>query len=312
MFNKNNFFNFEDKNEGNVSIGKIPEHLHTEIDYIEKTFYDDIPIEYKKKITYHKWYSELNDNLKSKIDYIKNDSYWKNLCNKNECKLIRIDDMDEIYYANPPKTTSSNLYGAVGNYYIHRDGHFNFLGVKIYRVLIGVTDDNKNIMTYLTNLNYGKPLNKYEYLAFDFDKTTHQVLKNNNGDEPKYRIVLKLHFLVCENCSLPNWYIRFLLKFYTYYLKITRYVMENGTNPKTLPDFFFGVLSYIIGVNFNILLSIFIFFIILFILYIKNNKVKSYSNLILKSFIICIFIFISIVLYEYLYFILTKYNKELN
>jgi hypothetical protein len=91
--------------------------------------------------------------------------------------------------------------------------------------------------------------------------------------------------------------------------------MENGTNPKTLPEFFFGVLSYIIGVNFNILLSIFIFFIIFFILYIKNiknNKVKSYSNLILKSFIICIFIFISIVLYEYLYFILTKYNKELN
>jgi len=28
MFNKNNFFNFEDKNEGNVSIGKIPEHLY--------------------------------------------------------------------------------------------------------------------------------------------------------------------------------------------------------------------------------------------------------------------------------------------
>lgn len=312
MFNKNKFFNFEDKNEGNVSIGKIPEHLHTEIDYIEKTFYNDIPIEYKKKITYHKWYSELNDNLKSKIDYIKNDSYWKNLCNKNECKLIRIDDMDEIYYANPPKTTSNNLYGAVGNYYIHRDGHFSFLGVKIYRVLIGVTDDNKNIMTYLTNLNYGKPLNKYEYLAFDFDKTTHQVLKNNNGDAQKYRIVLKLHFLVCENCTLPNWYINCLLKFYSYYLKITRYVMENGTNPKTLLEFFFGVLSYIIGVNFNILLSVFVFITIFFVLYIKNKKKYNYSTLLLKSLLVCILIFISIVLFEYFSFILKPYNKEPN
>lgn len=311
MFNKNNFFQFQDESEGNVSIGKLPQHLHKEIDSIENIFYKQIPMEYKKKITYHKWYNQLDDNLKNKIDNIKNDAIWQNLCNNNKCKLIKIDDMDEIYYANPPKTTNKNLYGAVGNYYVHRDGHFSFLGVKIYRILIGITDNNKNIMTYLTHLNYGKPLNKYEYLAFDFDKTTHQVLKNNNGDKSIYRIVLKLHFLVCENCTLPNWYINFVLKFYNYYLKITRYVMENGTNPRTLPGFFFGVLSYIIGINFNILLSIFIFFLIFFILYI-NNKVKNYSNLIFKSFIICIFIFISIVLYEYLSFILTIYNKELN
>ena len=311
MFNKHNFFNFEDESEGNVSIGKVPEHLEKEIDYIEKTFYSEIPIEKKKKITYHQWYAELNENIKSKVNKIKNDTFWENLCNNKKCKLIMIDDMDEIYYANPPQTTSKNLYGAVGNYYVHRDGHFSFLGVKIYRILIGITDGNRNIMTYLTHLNYGKPLNKYEYLAFDFDKTTHQVLKNNNGDEPKYRIVLKIHFLVCDNLNLPNWYIVCLLKFYTYYLKITRYIMENGTNPQTLFGFFCGVLSYIVGVNFNILLSVFIFCIVLFILYVKNRK-RNISNLFLNSFYVCIFIFISIVMFEYLYFISTTYNKVLN
>jgi hypothetical protein len=307
MFNKNNFFNFEDKVEGNVSIGKIPKYLHKEINNIENIFYNEIPAEYKKKITYHKWYNELNQSLKNKINNIKNDVFWENLCNKNKCKLIRIDGMDEIYYANPPQTTSKNLYGAVGNYYVHKDGHFSFLGAKIYRILIGITDNNENVMTYLTNLNYGKPLNKYDYLAFDFNKTTHQVLKNNNGIKSKYRIILKLHFLVCENCTLSNWYTNFLVKFYTYYLKITRYIMENGTNPKTLLQFFFGVLSYTIGVNFNILLSVLIFFIVFFILYTNNvnKKKKNYSNLILKSVLICICIFIFIVLYEFLYFNLT-------
>jgi len=314
MYNKNSFFNFEDEAEGNVSIGKIPEHLHKEINHIEKQFYSEIPIEYKKKITYHKWYSELNENLKRNIDNIKNDVFWENLCNKNKCKLIKINDMDEIYYANPPKITSKNLYGAVGNYYTHRDGHFSFLGAKIYRILIGITDNNKNIMTYLSNLNYGKPLNKYDYLAFDFDRTTHQVIKNNNGDEQKYRIVLKLHYLVCENCNLSESYIAFLLKFYTYYLKTTRYIMETGTNPKTLPQFFCGVLSYIIGINFNILLSLFTFVIILFILYIKNKKTRrlDISNLILSSLGICILIFLTIVGVEYGYFTLNSYNKEPN
>lgn len=314
MFDKNNFFNFVDDDEGNVSIGEIPKHLHKDIDNIENKFYNEIPEKYKKKITYHKWYSELDENLKSNIDNIKNDPFWKNLCNKNECKLIKINGMDEIYYANPPKTTSKNLYGAVGNYYTHRDGHFSFLGAKIYRILIGITDNNKNIMTYLSNLNYGKPLNKYDYLAFDFDKTTHQVIKNNNGDEPKYRIVLKLHFLVCENCTLPNWYISGLLSFYTNYLISTRYIMENGTNPETLGQFFCGVLSYIIGINFNILLSIFIFFIIFFILCVinKNNKKMYISNLIFKSLGISILIFICIVVFEYVSFTLKSYNKELN
>ena len=316
MYKKNNFFNFEHKTEGNVSIGEIPEHLHKAIDNIETAFYNEIPDEYKSKITYHKWYNDLDHTLKSKIDIIKNDNFWKNLCNKNECKLMRIDGMDEIYYANPPKTTSKNLYGAVGNYYTHRDGHFSFLGAKIYRILIGVTDNNKNIMTYLSHLNYGKPINKYDYLAFDFDKTTHQVLKNNNGDKPQYRIVLKLHFLVCENCTLSTWYINFLLKFYTYYLKITRYIMENGTNPKTLPQFLYGVLSYIIGVNFNILLSFFIFCIILFILFLKNitkrKKILSLLNLIPKAICICLLLFIIIVLYHYIHYEITSYNKEPN
>jgi hypothetical protein len=320
--NNNTFFKFEDKEEGNVSIGIIPNHLHNNIDIIEKTFYNEIPEVNKEKITYHKWCDDLNYNIKSNIDVIKKDNFWINLCNRKKCDFVELNSMDEIYYANPQKKVGKNLYGAVGNFNVHRDGHFSFLGVHIYRILIGITDGNTNVMTYLPNLNYGKSIAKYEYLAFDFDKTSHQVLINNIYDNNKYRIILKLHFMTCENCKLPKWYISFLTNFYTKYLKITRYIMENGTNPKTVLGFFCGVLSYIIGSNYNLLLSFFIFFIVLFILIFNTKKTKKKFVkssllmltiiLLLKTIFICIIIFLLIVLWEYLYFKITQNNKVPN
>jgi hypothetical protein len=312
MKSNKEFFNFKDEKEGNVSIGEIPDNLKPEIDNIAELFYDSIPKDKLDKTTYHRWYSDLDTNLKQNIDKIKQDLFWKNFCDgTNNCKMIKVDNMDEIYYANPPKTTSKNLYGAVGNYYVHRDGHFPFFGTKLYRVLIGVTGNNKNIMTYLTNLNYGKPLNKYDYLAFDFDKTTHQVLKFQKEDDnaSTYRIVLKLHFLVCENCNKSDWYLSFLKTFYTYYLYITRYVMETGTNPKSLPEFFFGMISLIIGIPTYTLLSLLIYIIILFVLSIRTqgknifNKIKG--NL-LNSLYICISLLIIIVLIDWFHYFVTN------
>jgi hypothetical protein len=304
------FFMFKDKDEGNVSIGELPDTLHTDIDYIEENFMKLYSSEIKNFI-YHKWYTDLDTDLKNKIDHIKDDPFWNNLCSGENCSLIRIDEMDEIYYTKPPKDASKKLFGAVGNYYVHRDGHFRQEDVKLYRVLIGVSEGNKNIMTYLTNLNYGKSLNKYDYLAFDWDRTTHQVINNKQGKSPEYRIILKLHFMVSEKPSVPEWYLTFLKNYNIYYLKITRYVMEKGTNPKTLDEFFFGVLSYIIGVEYNILLSIFIFTIVTCLLLFNRSKGIHVSfEVFAQSLLACFTIFLGLVLYEWASYKLSSYNKE--
>lgn len=308
MSNQDIFFNFEDESYGNISIGKIPFHLHNNTKYIKDNFYKNMSEDSKKKTSYHEWYNDINYNMQKKIDEIINDNFWKkNICYQDKCKLIRIKGMDEIYYANPPKKLNKNLYGAIGNYGIHTDGLLNFTNIKVYRILIGLTDGNDN-MTYFTDHGYGKPVNKNEYVLFDFDKSRHQVLINNDGNKSKYRLILKLHFLVRED-NYSDFYTNFLVNYYTKYLKLTRYVMENGTNPKTLKGFFYGVLSSIVGTNFNILLFIFVFFILFFIFYTmeKNNKI---GNILSKTLLSGLSIFIIIVFYNYFSFILLKNNTE--
>jgi hypothetical protein len=84
-----------------------------------------------------------------------------------------------------------NLYGASGNYVIHRDNvWFNFPGINFYRVIIGLTNGNNNIITYFNNLDIGHKINSGDYIVFDFDKTTHQVIKEKNYNTP--RILLKI------------------------------------------------------------------------------------------------------------------------
>ena len=99
------------------------------------------------------------------------------------------------------------------------------------------------------------------------------------------------------------------MKYYSNYLKLTRYVQENGTNPKTFKGFFYGVMSSIIGTDYNILLSIFVFFILLFIFY-MIEKNKKLSNIIFKTLLSDLSIFILIVIYNYVRFLMLKNNME--
>lgn len=241
---KGHLFTHFDNIQGNIGIGKLPYNLHN--------YADNIVEEYKNFIldmnmtTHHMWYSKL-DNLiiKSYIDEIQYDLYWSNLCsnsNSNNCLIVNIPEMTELYYSNP-NNKSKNLYGASANFDPHTDCFYNFNNIRFYRVLIGLTDGNKNTITYFPNFNIGHKLNKGEYIIFDFDRTTHQVIKDKNISESSYRILLKIHFLVFENDKFSKYYINSIKNMYLYYDYITRYILENGTDPVTYYQFFMGLLS---------------------------------------------------------------------
>jgi hypothetical protein len=79
-------------------------------------------------------------------------------------------------------------------------------------------------------------------MIFDFDKTTHQVKKTGQTETP--RILMKLHFIVCENCT-PGYgpsYVDFVAYFYKFYYYIARYTEQIGTDPTTFIGFFFGIM----------------------------------------------------------------------
>jgi hypothetical protein len=304
-----NFFIYKDNIEGKVGIGQIPQNLLNYLDIIKNEYYKLIPD--KKVTTYHTWFNDMPKNIKDNVEKIQQDIFWNNLCDgSNKCIMISAKEMDELYYSNPQNNLNKiNLYGATGNYDIHKDcGFFKIGGVNFYRVLIGLTDGNDSVITKFTSLNTQHKIQRGDYISFDFDKTTHQVIKENEKETP--RLLLKIHFIVCENCNYSKEYIESIKKIYLYYEFVTRYIQKEGTDPKTFFNFFCGLLCQYgnIIVNYNLYLPFFIFLIMfsIVILYILNTifKIKliyknvfKITNYLLLSIIL---LFLSIVSFYWL------------
>ena len=290
-------FTYKDEIEGKVGIGKLPIELQTILDDISKEYYNIVPD--KNASTYHTWYEDMPTSIKSKVELIQKSDFWNKLCDgSDKCIKISANEMDELYYSNPKNNLDKiNLYGASGNYDIHKDCIYNFHGIKFYRIIIGLTDGNDNIITYFNNLNVGHKINSGDYIVFDFDKSSHQVIKDKQ--ELTSRILLKIHYIVCENCKYSNEYVEQIKKCYLYYEFITRYFMQIGTDPETLYQFFWGLFcqyymnnytKYII--LFIILLTIIIINLLFKIKLIYKNISKIIKYVLLS--LICIYLIIVI------------------
>jgi hypothetical protein len=301
----NHFFKYKDNVEGKVTIGQLPENLKNIINEISEEYYNEIPD--KSASTYHTWYRDMKPGIKEKVKLVQNDPFWANLCDgSRKCIRNNVNEMDELYYSNvPSNTTSINLYGAATNYDIHRDCIYNFNGIKFYRILVGLTNGNENITTYFNNLDVGHKINKGDFIVFDFDNTTHQVIKENNKDTP--RILLKIHYIVCENCQYTHSYVNFIKNLYINYEYVTRYVMKTGTDPETFYEFFCGLLcQYSSHQHINgILLVLTIILVIIFKVIFKINMgLKNISKVLYLLFICFLSIFLFLVIFHWLRYLI--------
>lgn len=270
-------FTYRDDREGKVGIGKLPHDIRSLLNEISTEYYNIIPN--KNASTYHTWFDEMSPSIKSKVKKIQKNNFWNKLCdNSNKCVRISAKKMDELYYSNPQnKLDKINLYGASGNYDIHKDCIFNFNGIRFYRIIIGLTDGNDNIITYFKNLDIGHKINYGDYIVFDFDKTTHQVIKEKDSKTP--RMLLKLHYIVCENCKYSKQQVERIKQFYLYYEYITRYFMQVGTDPESYYQFFWGVLcQYYMNDYSKYFLILTILLLIIFLKYIFKIKLQ-YKNM---------------------------------
>lgn len=300
-------FTHSNEVDGKIGIGKVPDEFKKILEEIKNEYYDLIPD--KNASTYHTWYNNLPVSLKSKIRLIQENNFWNKICdNTNKCIKISASEMDELYYSNPKNNLKKiNLYGEIGNYDMHKDCFvFNFNGIKFYRILIGLTDGNDNIITYFNNFNIGHKLNKDDYIIFDFDKTIHQVIKEQQKMTP--RILLKIHYIVCENPNYTKKDVEKIKKMYLYYEFITRYIMETGSNPETFYQFFFGVACQYFNVKYITPLLILLLILIIFInVVLKINLTFKNSPkillLLVKAYII---LYLLLVLFYWLRYKLFK------
>jgi hypothetical protein len=245
----------------------------------------------------------MPENLKKIILEIKENEIWDNICDRSEnCIKLSVIEMDELYYSNPKKNiTNINLYGASGNYKIHRDCIYNFQGIKFYRVLIGLSDGNDNVVTYFNNLNIGHKINNGDYIIFDFDKTTHQVYKEKDNNTPRF--LLKLHYIVCENCKYSKEYVENIKQMYIYYEYITRYIMQTGTDPETLYEFFYGIMSEIFtNENFNYIIWVTILLVLLMLIYVFGVNLEKNNVFLTVGYVLIslISLYVIVVLYFWL------------
>jgi len=233
------FFTYRDGIEGNIGIGTIPYELNTTLDNISKEYYDIIP--YKSSTTFHTYYTELQGSMKQNFDIIQYHLFWNRLC-ENKCIYSNVIEMNEIYYSNPkPNFEKTNLYGAAANLIPHRDCIlFNFKYVNLYRIIVGVTDNNTDVTTHFIHFNMKHKMNKGDYMVFDFDRTIHRVEKTGNDENP--RILLKMHYIVCVDDTCSKEYLQFVSFFYIVYYRIARYTEAIGTDPTTFMGFFYGLL----------------------------------------------------------------------
>ena len=291
-------FTYRDEIEGKAGIGKLPIELQRILDDLSKEYDQIIPD--KNASSYHTWYNDMPPAIKQKVEQIQQHELWNQLCDENKkCVRKSAKEMDELYYANPkPDFDKINLYGESGNYSIHKDCIYNFHGIKFYVIVIGLTDGNDSVTTYLNHFDVGKQMNAGDYMVLDFDKTTHQIVKNKAELTP--RILLKIHYIVCENGDYSDTYIDTVKNIYIYNQFMARYAMRVGTNPETLYQFFWGLgCQYFMNdYTMCVILSLMLIIILVlkFVFHIKLifknwSKITKYVLLSLGVLYLCIVLF---------------------
>ncbi len=313
-YNIMSFFNFKEEKNGGVFISKLPLELKQYIDPIRELYLKESDSKELNNTLNHIWYSKSSNELKLLFEKFQTHSYFKNLCdNSNNCKIENITDMDEIMYSNSKFINNThnhkNYYGATGNYKQHHDCEICstiFKHTHIYRILIGLTDGNEYIVTRFPVYNIEKKINKGDVVGFDFDKTTHEVI-NIDNKQKKPRILLKLHFLVCENCNISDTHFQFIKQFYVLYDRFLRDFTKLGTDPKYPHEFVIGLICHFLYYQYmdKILL---LYFIISFII-IKHVNKYNYSlinifTIVTKSLAYFIFLFLIISLFYWLRFVI--------
>lgn len=229
------------KKDGKISIGFLPYYLFSDLSILSAYFYGKIPD--RTKTTYHMYFSDVEQPIQPFLNNIMNDSFFQ-FCDSNKPNCIQkpINQMNEFYFSNPkPNFHKMNLYGAAANLIPHRDCIlYNFYDIHVYRIIIGLSENsNHDVATHFLNFNKTHKIQYGDYIAFDFDKTVHQVIKISN--QTTERSLLKLHYIVCENCG-SHYYVDFVSLFYILYYRIARYTEQLGTDPDSFVGFFFGIL----------------------------------------------------------------------
>lgn len=269
---------------GGIFITTIPNELNKYTNQIYNLYLNESNSNELNNTLNHIWYSNSSNELRYLIEKFQYHPFFNKLCDgANNCIVENISEMDEIMYSNSKiinnNTFNVNYYGATSNYKPHHDCEVCSIFLRntnMYRVLIGLTDENEYIYTKFPKYNTSKNINQGDVIGFNFDKTLHEVI-NVDNKQIKPRVLLKLHYLVCEDCKINDYQIQNIKQFYTHYDRFLRDYTKIGTDPIHPHEFALGLSCHYMYYP-NIEKIILFYFTIAFLFIKKRNKYTIHNT----------------------------------
>jgi len=261
-----------------TTLGKIPDTKT--VDDIKNFVFSHYEEELKLRPSFHKYISNLPVEFQDMVSKIRDSDAIKNLiCKQFEhCDITPLPDTDELYVSH----YNIDGGGDQGLFNKHYDGVLRLLdNATIVRALVYV-NSNDDFVVHFLDSNISHNFKSYEFGLLDFNREYHWVegKYNDNMDINDTRILLKINYLVCPQCSeLYEKCVIYLNSLVFYTVKMS---MEYSKSPKTPFQYMIGFLCNLfrvannISVYLSMLLALVILAIIILFLYFAGRFVFGF------------------------------------
>jgi hypothetical protein len=251
--------------EGFVVIsGNASDSLKDELNNITKISevrYKDI------KTAHHEWIDTLDDKIfKKYIETIRNSDVIINKIKERfpNSSITNVTEGDEIYWAVSPKDAKGSDRSLVDCHYDSPFVLFPTFGVTYYRVIIA-TNENNDVTTIFPHEDKKVKMSTGDFHGLDYNKDWHCV--EGQIPEGKYRILLKLHYLIVPKGSES--YANYVKGINVWWTKVSRDTMRMSANPQNIFEYFIAFLVNISRFIFNYGYIFLVFFIVIILSFTK-------------------------------------------
>lgn len=179
--------------------------------------------------TFHQCYADMHYSIKEAFDVIKNGHVARTIRAAYPIDIVEnIDDMNEMYITAVGAKGSDRVFETE-----HLDGPFFFLPFCVVLRCVYAVRGNRSICTEFPSSENWVVLETNGFLAFDYNRDTHYIWRNDEINDTSVRVLLKMHYLVTPE-FLPRPIARFYSVVNSKYNKFMRFLFLRSQEKETV------------------------------------------------------------------------------
>jgi hypothetical protein len=222
---------------------------------------------------HHEWIDKVEDSeYRTSLDNVRTDPAIFSKIRERfpNSKIKTASEVDEIYWAVSPKGALGSDRSLVDCHYDSPFALFPTGDVIFYRIIIACNENN-TVTTVFPDENIKVKMGPKDFHGLDYNKDIHCV--EGAIPEGKYRILLKLHYIVIPpGKEMYEPWVRWLNVSWTV---LSRETMRMSADPKNWWESFVALIVNVCRVIFNKFYVILLIIILVMLMYIFAMKKKS-------------------------------------